>query len=57
MKLQLPRRGDSSDMSFIEFVDRFVLKYYKSIDFSVEKESSEKPALLHLQTKSRFSKN
>lgn len=23
MKLQLPRRGDSSDMSFIEFVDRF----------------------------------
>lgn len=28
MKLQLPRRGDSSDMSFIEFVDRLLLKEF-----------------------------
>ncbi len=25
MKLGKPRRGDSADMSFIEFVDRFVV--------------------------------
>lgn len=31
MKLQLPRRGDSSDMAFIEFVDRFIYLLFHNI--------------------------